>query len=82
MGMGAFFLTFDRAKKALAERRYGGAAAVARRAPDLDHLLLAGSAAGFCFWLGKAREEGRDAACLSVFGVWRPLRLLFVVEQV
>eukprot|EP00903_Cladosiphon_okamuranus_P014350 g13324.t1 len=55
--MGAFFLTFDSAKKALTARRFGGVGApgagpaAANRPPDLDHLLLAGSAAGFCFWL-------------------------------
>lgn len=58
LGMGAFFLTFDTAKKALAKRRYngGGAAAAAERPPDLDHLLVAGSTAGFCFWLGREGE--------------------------
>eukprot|EP00752_Nemacystus_decipiens_P004253 g3884.t1 len=54
LGMGAFFLMFETAKKALAARRYSGAGASAvpaKRPPDLDHLLLAGSASGFCFWL-------------------------------
>lgn len=62
LGMGAFFLTFDTAKRALAACRYSGAAAV-QRPPDLDHLLLAGSAAGFCFWLG---EEGDRYICCMV----------------
>lgn len=51
--MGFFFLAFDTVKKGLANYRYGRSVAGAQRPPDFDHLLLAGSTAGFCFWLGE-----------------------------
>lgn len=64
LGMGGFFLTFHTCKKALAKHRYeDGVEAAAERPPDFDHLLLAGAASGFCFWLG---EEGRTSRWLSV----------------
>ncbi|CAM9223202.1 unnamed protein product [Ectocarpus sp. 12 AP-2014] len=56
LGMGAFFLAFDTVKRALAESRYGSSSISSgelsgRRPPDFDHLLVAGSTAGLCFWL-------------------------------
>ncbi|CAM9670951.1 unnamed protein product [Ectocarpus fasciculatus] len=53
LGMGAFFLAFDTVKRTLAERRYGSSSGELsrKRPPDFDHLLVAGSTAGLCFWL-------------------------------
>ncbi|CBJ31330.1 conserved unknown protein [Ectocarpus siliculosus] len=56
LGMGAFFLAFDTVKRALAKRRYDSSSISSgelsgKRPPDFDHLLVAGSTAGLCFWL-------------------------------
>lgn len=65
LGMGAFFLAFDTVKKALAERRYGSSSGSSgelsgKRPPDFDHLLVAGSTAGLCFWLGETKVSCSD----------------------
>ena len=50
LGMGAFFLSFEKAQRALTRHRYGRI--LEGRPPDADILLASGSTAGVSYWIG------------------------------
>lgn len=70
LGMGAFFLAFDTVKRTLAERRYdsGSGELSGTKPPELNDLLVAGSTAGLCFWLGEVKVSFSYVVCFASSG--------------